>query len=298
MQTCWTYRMDNCPSKRGESRPGRCFRRAGFLCAALMAVTAILPRLRAQTKPSSAQSLDPQDEPAANPGRPTVSNPATLPPVGYLQIETGTLGARESSEFSTYFEFNEVIKLAVSRRIEFFEASQPAVHHTANGFSANGAGDVSLGAQFVLLPGEGAKPTLSASYLRRVYEGPAPNLDIGSARNSSVFYASADVRGFHYDANAIFSEVLDGQVRRVQFGQTLSVSHPLGKGFGLSGEIWHFTQPFEHGNAFGNLWAVSYAARKNLVFDIGFEKGLTGTSTRWEAFVGLTYLVPHRLWRK
>jgi hypothetical protein len=113
-----------------------------------------------------------------------------------------------------------------------------------------------------------------------------------------VLYASADVGGFHYDANAIFSEVLDGLVRRAQFGQTLSVSHPLGKGFGLSGEIWHFTQPFEHGNAIGNLWAVSYAARKNLVFDFGFEKGLTGTSTRWEAFVGLTYLVPHRLWRK
>lgn len=272
--------------------------RAGFICAVFVAATVISPRLDAQTKSSSGQSLDPEEEPAANPGRPTVSNPATLPPVGYLQIETGTLGARESAEFSTYFEFNEVIKLAVSRRIELFEASQPVVHHTANGLSANGAGDVSLGAQFVLLPGEGAKPTLSASYLRRVYEGPAPNLDLGSAKNSVVLYASADVKGFHYDANVLFSEVLDGLVRRAQFGQTLSVSHPVGKGFGLAGEIWHFTQPFENGNALGNLWAVSYAARKNLVFDFGFEKGLTGTSTRWEAFAGLTYLVPHRLWSR
>ncbi len=32
--------------------------------------------------------------------------------------------------------------------------------------------------------------------------------------------------------------------------------------FGLSGEIWHFTQPFLHGNAVGNLWAVNYNAKK------------------------------------
>jgi hypothetical protein len=87
-------------------------------------------------------------------------------------------------------------------------------------------------------------------------------------------------------------------VRRAQFGQTLSISHPLGKGFALSGEIWRFTQPFLHSNAVGNLWAGSYAARKNLVFDAGFEKGLTGTSTHWEAFAGFTYLLPHRLWRR
>jgi hypothetical protein len=215
-----------------------------------------------------------------------------------LQFETGTLGATGSAEFSTYYEFNEVIKLAVSRRIELIEAFQPAVHSTVNGISGNGTGDVFIGAQFVLRPGEGAKPTLSASYLRRVYEGGAPNLDSGSANNSFVLYASADVRGFHYDANAIFNEVLDGPVRRAQFGQTLSIAHPLGKGFGLSGEIWRFSQPFQHSNAIGNLWAVNFAARKNLVFDFGFEKGLTGTSTHWQAFAGLTYLLPRRLWKK
>ena len=115
----------------------------------------------------------------------------------------------------------------------------------------------------MLLHGEGAKPTLSASYSRRIYDGGAPELDVGSPLNSAVFYASADVKGFHYDANAIFNEQLEGPVRRLQFGQTLSISHPLGKGFALSGEIWRFSQPFLRGNAIGNLWAVSYAARKN-----------------------------------
>jgi hypothetical protein len=253
------------------------------------------PAIKSAPQPGANSNENP-DQPEANPGRPTVSNPATLTPVGYLQFETGTLGATESPEFSSLVEFNEVIKLAIARRLEFVEASEPAVHYTVNSISANSAAEVFLGAQAVLLPGKGAKPTLSASYSRRVYNGAAPDFDTGSPLNSSVFYASADVKGFHYDANAVFNEVLEGSVRRLQFGQTLSISHPLGKGFGLSGEIWRFSQPFFRSNAIGNLWAVSYAARKNLVFDAGFEKGLTGTSTHWEAFAGLTYLLPHRLW--
>ena len=51
-------------------------------------------------------------------------------------------------------------------------------------------------------------------------------------------------------------------------------------------------------HAVGNLWALSYTARKNLVLDGGFNRGLTGTSTRWEVFVGFTYLLPYRLLRE
>jgi hypothetical protein len=246
---------------------------------------------------SLAQSgQDQADEPVANPARPTVSNPATLAPVGYLQFETGILGAHDSPEFSTRYEWNEVIKLAVSHRVELIEAAEPVVHYTADGLTSDGTGEVFLGAQVVLMPGEGAKPTLAASYSHRVYDGPAPELDFGSPRNSLVFYASADMKGFHYDVNAVFNEMIQDRVHRLQLGQTLSVSHPIAKGFGVSGEIWRFTQPFLRGNAIGNLWAVSYMARRNLVFDGGFEKGLTSTSTHWEAFAGFTYLLPHRLW--
>jgi hypothetical protein len=287
-------------TQRRPPLPNR-FPRLNFFLAFLATILAAWPAIGQSSQneaKSDAQQVAVEDEPEANPARPTVSNPATLTPVGYLQFETGTLGATNSLEFSTRYEFNEVVKLAVSRRLEFIESSEPAVHYTVNGLAANGTAEVFLGAQAVLFQGEGAKPTLSASYSRRVYDGGAPELDIGSPLNSSVFYASADVKGFHYDANAVFNEVLEGPVRRMQFGQTLSISHPLGKGFALSGEIWRFSQPFLHGNAIGNLWAVSYSARKNLVFDAGFDKGLTSTSTHWEAFAGLTYLLPHRLWHK
>jgi len=42
----------------------------------------------------------------ANPARPTVSTPATLTPLGYLQFETGGLGAVTSPEFGTRIGMN------------------------------------------------------------------------------------------------------------------------------------------------------------------------------------------------
>ncbi|HZV88783.1 MAG TPA: hypothetical protein VFF95_14635 [Candidatus Binatus sp.] len=237
------------------------------------------------------------DEPEANPGRPTVSTPATLTPVGYLQFETGFVPAYDSPEFSSRYSFDEVIKLAVAPRLEFLAVTEPVAHFTAGGTTANRAADIFLGAQAVLYHGEGPKPTLAVSYFHRAYDGGAPEFDYGSPTNSFLLLASADVKGFHYDANAFFTEMEQGPVRRGQFGQSLTISHPFAKRFTLSGEIWHFTQPFLRSNAVGNLWAVSYTARKDLVFDTGFDHGLTGTSTHWEAFVGFTYLLPHRLWK-
>jgi hypothetical protein len=66
---------------------------------------------------AAAQSSAP-DGREANPGRPTVSTPATLTPVGYLQFETGALAATHSPEFSSKYGLNEVLKLSVAPRVE------------------------------------------------------------------------------------------------------------------------------------------------------------------------------------
>jgi len=236
------------------------------------------------------------DPPDANPGRPTVSTPATLTPVGYLQFETGALGATSSPEFTSRYGFNEVIKLSVASRLEFFASAEPAVHFTTGGVTANGMGEIFLGAQAVIVSGERNRPTVSASFSHRSFDGGAPELDVGSPANSLTLLVSGDVRGFHYDANAIFNEMVQGRTRRIQSAQTLSISHPVFRKFAVSGEIWRFAQPFLRSDLIGNLWAVNCTLRKNLILDAGFEKGLTRTSTQWETFIGFTYLLPHRLW--
>jgi len=182
----------------------------------------------------------------------------------------------------------------VAPRIELLAGFEPFAHSSSGTQSSNDKGGVSLGMQGVLHQGEGVRPTIAVSYFHSVYGGTAPDLDIGSPTNSVLILASADVKGFHYDANGFFNEVVD-TARRAQFGQSLSISHGIGGKFGLAGEIWHFTQPFLRGNAVGNLWAVNYNASKSLVFDGGFNRGLTSTSARWEVFAGFTYLLPHRV---
>lgn len=251
------------------------------------------PGQQTQPKPAQADAAD-EDAPVANPARPTVSNPATLIPVGYFQFETGILAAWHSPGVVSQTSINEVIKYAPSRWFEGVVAADPYAHSNAPGQPVNAASSIDLGVQAIAYHGEGPVPTVALAYYGQIYGGAAPDLDIASANNSAILLISADVKGFHYDTNYIFNEVVDGNVRRAAFGQTLSVSHPLAGKFGLSGEIWHFTQPFLHGNAVGNLWAVNYNARNTLVLDCGFDHGLTSTSTQWEVFAGFTYLLPHK----
>lgn len=244
----------------------------------------------------TAQTI-PDQVPEANPARPTVSTPATLTPVGYLQFETGSLGAVTSPEFDTRVGINQVTKLTVLPRLELFVQTEPYIHSTFGKDTEVHSGEVFLGSQVVLSPAEGARPTIAVSYVRRLYESPAPELDLGTFRESGTILMSNDVAGFHYDANFIVTEQTQSGVRRAQYAQTLSISHPLKK-FTVSGEIWHFTQPFFRSYAVGNLWAISYPLRRNLVIDGGVDHGLTDTSTHWEEFIGFTYLLPHRLWAR
>lgn len=271
--------------------------RGYWILAVVLAVLTDIGAAQQSPKPTDL-SLQDHDAPVANPGRPTVSTPATLTPVGYFQFESGVLGAWTSPGLSSQTSINEVVKFAVAHRLELLVSSEPFAHTLIADQSSNDAGGVSVGVQAVLYPGEGARPTISASYFRNVYAGNAPDLDIGSSTNSALLLASADLGKFHYDANLFLNEVVSGPVRRGQFGQSLSVSHPLTTRVGLSGEIWHFNQPFLRGNAVGNLWALSYSASKVLVFDVGFDHGLTITSTHWEVFGGFTYLLPRRMWRR
>lgn len=234
--------------------------------------------------------------PEANPARPTVSTPATLTPVGYLQFETGAFFAQTSPEFSSLANINEVTKLTVHPRLELILEVNPVAGATGE-IDETAFGGLSLGFQSVLLGTGAANTTLAVSYLHETVSSPVPDTDIGTATNSGLVLLSTNAAKFHFDINGLFNQQTAGNDSRTQYGQTLSISYPFGKLTG-QGEVWHFTQPFLHSDAVGLLWAASYSLRNNLVFDAGFEHGLTNTSTQWEEFFGFTYLLPHRLWKK
>ena len=273
--------------------------------------------------------------PTANPARPTVTNPATLPPVGYLQFEQGYLGSVDSPVTASQYGLNFVAKTAVHPRLMLQLQTQPFAESREVGDtnSTSGSGDVLLGAQAVVYlpasaPADAAKtaqashpaitrPTVSFAYLGRVHSGTTPDIDMGGYRNSVLMLVSGNVGTLHYDSNYLFNEQTadesspgsgtDVTLRRAQFAQTLSVNHPLvGENLQWTAELYHFTQPLVHETAGGEyvnranlvdaLFALTYSVRPNLVLDGGFSRGFTSTSTRWQSFAGFTYLLPHRLW--
>ncbi|HEX4484908.1 MAG TPA: transporter [Terriglobales bacterium] len=271
--------------------------------------------------------------PAANPARPTVTNPATLTPVGYLQFEQGYLGSVNSPESASQYGVNQVTKLAVHPRLMFAVSSQPFAASTVDGTpgTSHDAGGIQVGFQGVLFtPQISAKPsadpasaappdqkspvpTVAVGYYRTVYGGTAPDIDLGSATNTLLLLFSGDFGGFHYDTNYIANEQDDDSARgdytvhRAQFAQTVSVNHSIfTANLQLSVEMYHFSQPTVHAtsggmpvaraNLVGLLFAPAYQVRPNLIIDGGFERGLTSTSTHWQSFAGFTYLLPKRLW--
>lgn len=235
--------------------------------------------------------------PEPNPARPTVSTPATLTPLGYLQFETGAFFAQTSPEFSTLTNLNEVVKLTVHPRLELILATSP-ITGASSDLDYTGFAGLALGFQSVLLGLGEANTTLSVGYLHETVGSEIPDIDIGTPVNSGQVLLSTNLRGFHFDINAIFNQQTVLDTSKTQYGQTVSASHTLwsDKLIGQA-EIWHFTQPFLNSDAAGLLWAISWAPKKNLVFDAGFQHGLTSTSTQWEEFFGFTYLLPHRLWK-
>jgi hypothetical protein len=276
------------------------------------------PQTRVQID-NAASTSHPDDVqiPEANPARPTISNPAHIPPVGYLQFEQGFLQAGTSSGLAGQFSLVQTMRLSVHPRLMVQFASQPFAYSKLAASPGNAAssqidtGDLVLGVQGLLIKEHGRRPTVAVGYLHRVRAGSAPDLDIGSFSQSAVVLASGDLGSFHYDGNFNVSEQVEDPVRRAQFGQSLSITHDLfperlDDKLEISGEIWSFAQPLVsmtrsgtasgRNDAVGTLWALGYTVRPNLVLDGGFERGLTASSTAWQGFAGFTYLLPHRLW--
>ena len=284
---------------------------------------------------SAALSIGHAQSPVANPARPTVTNPATLPPVGYLQLEQGYLGSFDSPVTDSQHGINLVAKTAVHPRLMLEVAMQPWARSRGIGESTSqdGFGDVLVGGQAVLYNApessdevvkddvhrhayvRSATPTIALAYLGRVHSGTTSDIDIGSQSQTALILLSGHAPGIdvHYDTNLIVSEQSGDSadashtIRRAQFGQTISIDRPLlTDNLQFSLELYHFSQPLVHASSTGQtvaranlvdgLFALSYSVRPNLVLDGGFAHGFTSTSTRWQSFAGFTYVLPKRLW--
>ncbi len=88
--------------------------------------------------------------PTANPARPTVTNPATLPPVGYLQLEQGYVGSLGSPETPSQYGATFVAKETVYPRLMAEVQVQPWARSRQSDGAATASGDVLVGGQAVI----------------------------------------------------------------------------------------------------------------------------------------------------
>src|SRR5260370_17712791 len=72
---------------------------------------------------------------------------------------------------------------------------------------------VFAGVRSGLFGGEGSRPTVSISYVRGVHTSAAPELDVGTFRQSTSILLSEDLHGFHFDTNGILAEQVQGAVQ-------------------------------------------------------------------------------------
>ena len=242
------------------------------------------------------------DSIAANPNRPTVSNPAHITQFGVLELEYGLdrmwpgEGVRQTSA-SGLLKFGLLCDVELRWNTTSFlsQADATGTHSTF--------GDNWLGTEIRFHRQTRRLPTMAFSYALKIPSARTENgLGTGHVDNSFTFGASETVAHFTFDFN--FTQFLIGQPSG-GFDQNqqmaLAFSHVIYKRLQFAGEFYGQTQLNNPTPGFASsLWALTYTLASRLVIDGGFEAGLTSGGPHRHAFGGVTYSIANLYpgWRR
>lgn len=233
-----------------------------------------------------------EKEVAANPNRPSVSNPADLSATGYLEIEMGWTGAFRSSRYRSQHSVPFLAKLALNDRIQLRLDGVPLQQlRPEEGNRASGIGDWSPGAQWKFLNQTEARPAMAlAAAVKLPVASARKGLGSGKADYTLTFLASKDVEPVHIDLNVAHTWLRrpEGGFDRQWFG-AVAASLPVADRWTLGGEIYGFSSPNpETPRILSTLWSLSYAYRPTVVFDIGVDVGLNRGAPDFAILAGMT----------
>ena len=276
-----------------------------FLALSLRAV-AVLWCLLA-THPAVGQWMGKQtgcyaDSIAANPNRPTVSNPAHVTQFGVMELEYG-LDRAWPQEGIRQTSGNGLLKFGLLCDVELrwnttSFLSQTDATGTHSTFGDNWLGtEIRFHRQMTLLP------TMAFTYSFKIPSASSENgLGTGRVDHSFTFGASETVAHFTFDFN--FTQFLIGQPS-AGFDQNqqmaLAFSHVIHNRLQFAGEFYGQTQLNNATPGFASsLWALTYTVAPRLVVDGGFEAGLTAGGPHRHVFGGMTYSIANLYpgWRR
>jgi hypothetical protein len=234
------------------------------------------------------------DSMAANPNRPTVSNPAHVTQYGVLEIEYG---------WDRYWPQENITQTSVGGLLKFGMFCDIEFRwNTTSFFSQSDAtgtletfGDNWLGTEIRIHRQTNRLPTMALSYSFKIPSATTKNgLGSGRVDHSFTFGASESVANFNFDFN--FTEFLVGQSTASRFDTNqqlaLAFSHVIHGKLQFAGEFYGDTRlnPTTPGFA-SSLWALTYTVVPRLVIDGGFEAGLTTGGPHRHMFFGATYSI-------
>jgi hypothetical protein len=234
------------------------------------------------------------DSIAANPNRPTVSNPANVTQYGALELEYGwdrfwpEEGVRQTS-------LGGLLKFGMLCDIELRWSTTSFLSQTDAGGTHQTFGDNWLGTEIRFHRQTRRLPTMAFSYAFKIPSANTENgLGTGRVDHSFTFGASESIAHFNFDFN--FTQFLIGRPAASGFDQNqqmaLAFSHVIHGGLQFTGEFYGETQLNQTTPGFASsLWALTYTVVPRLVIDGGFEAGLTSGGPHRHAFVGATYSI-------
>lgn len=231
----------------------------------------------------------------ANPNRPTVSNPAHVTEYGVLEIEYGfdQLWPRETIRRQT--SLGGLLKFGLFCDIELRWNTTSFLSQTDATGTHNTFGDNWFGTEIRFHRQTTILPTMAFSYEFKIPTA-ITEYGLGSGRvdHSFTFGVSEKLSNFNFDFN--LSQFLIGRTNMSAFDQNqqlaIACSHALYGELQFVGEFYGDTQLNRTTPEFvSSLWALTYTVVPRLVFDGGFEVGLTSGGPRRHAFVGMTYSI-------
>jgi hypothetical protein len=234
------------------------------------------------------------DSIAANPNRPTVSNPSHVTQYGVLELEYGwdrfwpEHGVQQTS-IGGLLKFGMLCDIELRWNTTSFLAQSDAsgTHGTF--------GDNWLGTEIRVHRQTPRLPTMAISYSSKIPSASTENgLGTGRVDHSFTFGASESIAHFNFDFN--FTQFLIGRANASGFDENqllaLAFARAIRGGLQFTGEFYGETQLNQTTPGFtSSLWALTYTVVPRLVIDGGFEVGLTSGGPHRHAFFGATYSI-------
>jgi hypothetical protein len=235
-----------------------------------------------------------QDTIAANPNRPTVSNPAHVTQYGVLELEYGwdhywlKGGVRQAS-------MTGLLKFGMLCDIELRWTITPFLSQTDSQGTHQTFGDNWLGTEVRLHRQTRRVPTMAVSYGLK-FPSAATDHGLGTGKFDHFITLAASEHAWHFNFDINLTQYIIARENASGFDQNqqlaIALSRPLHGALQFSGEIYGNTRLNEANPGFvSSLWALSYTVFPRLVIDGGFEAGLTPGGPHRHVFAGFTYSI-------